>query len=57
MKQVRVAKKYGEWYYEKEFDCDMEFPMFKLYDAEGRFVNSFAYYDDMVYYIKTGIVI
>lgn len=57
MKQVRVAKKYGQWYYEKELDWDMEFAMYKLYDSEGRFVNSFAYYNDMVYYIKTGIVI
>ena len=57
MKQVRVQKKYGVLFYEKEHDDDMRFSVYKLYDADGRYVESFGYYMDMVYYIKTGIVI
>lgn len=52
MKQVRVPKMYGVWFYEKEHDDDdMEFAMYKLYDADGRYVESFGYYMEMVYFI------
>lgn len=57
MKELRIAKKYGKWYYEKEYEYGMRFYMYKLYDENEQYVNYFAYYNDMIYYIKTGIVI
>ena len=56
MKKVRIEKKYGEWMYEKVIESDMEFPMWKLYNDHG-FIDCFCCYNDMIYYIKTGIVI
>jgi len=34
MKKVRVNKKYGEWYYEKETSYDLEFPIYHLWNAD-----------------------
>lgn len=34
MKKVKVAKKYGEWFYEKETSHDLEFPIYHVYNED-----------------------
>lgn len=34
MKKIRVNKKYGEWFYEKETSYDLEFPIYHFWNNE-----------------------
>ncbi len=61
MKRLRVAKKYGEWMYEKikanEYNdlCFDIYNLYKVVDGKPVFENEFGLYSDMKYYAETGI--
>lgn len=60
LKMVRIAKTFGEWYYRKQtpnYNNDLDGPIWELYDSNQEFVADFAYYNDMLYYIRTGNII
>lgn len=62
MKRLRCKKEYGEWYYvkvkgERYGSCVVEFDTYELYNKDKEYVNTFGFYNDMKYYIETGIVI
>lgn len=62
MKKLKCKKEYGIYYYIKENPtgygiCDLRFPIYHLYNEEKEYINSFGYYNDMKYYLETGIVI
>ena len=57
LKKLRCKKEYGVWYYEKEQLWDLDFPTWALYNANGEHQYNFGCYDDMKYYVETGIII
>lgn len=34
LKKVKIKKEYGEWYYLKYQDGDLDFPIYEIYNAE-----------------------
>lgn len=52
MKKVRINKKYGNWYYEKKKDCDMEFNVYNVVSEDGKESYTLGYYRDMIACIK-----
>lgn len=61
MQKMKIAKKYGEWFYNKIFpDCynDLDAPIYELYkmvDGKPEYEKTFGCYGDMKYYAQTGI--
>lgn len=51
MKKVRISKKYGMWFYKKEQDYDMEFPIYMVWNDNGECYR-LGSYDDMITCIK-----
>lgn len=59
-KKLRCRKELGVWYYTVEKAStynDLDADVYTLYDANKKFVSNFAYYNDMKYYIETGVII
>ena len=52
MKKVRVNKKYGNWFYEKVRDYDMEFCVYVVESEDGKETYTLGSYADMVACIK-----
>lgn len=44
MKKVRINKKYGEWFYEKETSYDIEFPIYHFWNNEGEEYTTATYH-------------
>lgn len=64
MKQLRIKKEYGTWYYEKKWDAEVMNKydeegswVYDLYDERGEFVTEFITYDSMRLYITEGVLI
>ena len=60
MKKLRCKKEFGIWFYEKENPNDyndLDAPIYTLYDEQRNYICTFAYYNDMKYYLETGIII
>ncbi len=60
LKQLRIAKKYGVWYYRKitpDDYNDLDAPIWELFNSNQENVGTFGCYSDMIYYIHTGIII
>lgn len=61
MTKVRCKKEYGTWYYEKIMPTDeneLDAPIYELTSAEDmRHCITFGSYNDMMFYIKTGIIL
>lgn len=61
MKKVRCKKEYGVWYYEKVMPTDeneLDAPLYELTSEEDQshFIT-FGSYNDMMFYIQTGIIL
>ena len=54
MKKVRVNKKYGVWYYEKETAYDLEFPIYHFWNEEKTEYYSTCIYSQILECIKEG---
>lgn len=54
MKKVRVNKKYGIWYYEKETADDLEFPVYRFWNEEKTESYSVCVYSQILECIKEG---
>lgn len=57
LKQVRCKKECGVWYYQKEIPNDyneLDGPLYELYDSNKRLVRVFAFYNDMMHFVRTG---
>lgn len=52
MKKLRVNKKYGEWYYEKEFEPDMRFPIYCVTNKEKTECYRLGFYQDVLSLVK-----
>jgi len=60
MKKLRCKKDLGIYYYEKIMNTsnnDLDAPIYELYNEKKEWINNFAYYDDMIYFIETGVII
>ena len=57
MKKVRCRKEFGTWFYKKIEHYDLDAPIYELYREDGTFDNTFGSYNDMKYYIETGIIL
>lgn len=60
LKRLRCKKSLGEWYYCVEYvttKCDLDGNVYYLYNSNKEYVQCFAYYADMKYYLETGIVL
>lgn len=60
MKKLRCKKNLGVWYYIKETPNNnngLDAPIYELYNEQKEFINAFAYYSDMIYYLETGIIL
>lgn len=60
MKKLKCKKKYGVWYYEiikpeKYGTCTLRFPIYVLQKEDKTDGGEFGSYDDMKYYVETGI--
>lgn len=57
-----IRGKHGKagWTYEKETPTiynDLDGNLYTLYDPDGKYITTFGKYNDMVYYIETGVII
>lgn len=60
MKRLKCKKEFGVWHYETitpAQDPELEAPTYELYDSNMVFQNTFGSYGDMIYFVKTGIVL
>lgn len=55
MKRLKIKKQYGVFYYEKIREIDMEFDLYYLYNEKKEYINTFAFYNDMKYFIETDL--
>ena len=53
-KKVRVNKKYGTWYYEKEVSHDLEFSIYHFWNEEGTEGYTVCMYSQILECIKEG---
>lgn len=53
MKKLKCKKEYGEWFYKKITDYDLDAPIYELYDHNKVWVDNFGSYGDMKYYAET----
>jgi hypothetical protein len=53
MKKLKCKKEYGEWFYRKITDYDLDAPIYELYDHNKVLVDNFGSYGDMKYYAET----
>lgn len=60
MKKLRCKKQYGNWFYttrKPDIYNDLDAPTYDLYDPQGKYVATFGCYNDMRYYVETGIIL
>lgn len=57
MKKLRCRKEFGTWFYKKLEHYDLDAPIYELYDKNEKFVNTFGSYNDMKYFVETGVVL
>jgi hypothetical protein len=61
MKQVRCKKEYGVWFYDKVVptdDNELDSPIYELSSEEDpSHCITFGSYNDMMFYIQTGIIL
>lgn len=55
IKKLRVKKEYGVWYYEKYKEIDVDWDLYNLFNDKMEYVGTFGIYNDMKYFIETGI--
>lgn len=60
MKKLRCKKKYGTWFYtiekpDKYGTSVLRFPVYILQKEDGSDGGEFGSYNDMKYYVETGI--
>lgn len=54
MKKVRVNKKYGIWYYEKQTSYDLEFPIYEFWNKEKTEYYVVSLYSQVLECIREG---
>ena len=54
MKRVRVNKKYGIWYYEKQTSYDLEFPIYEFWNEEKTEYYVVSLYSQILECIREG---
>lgn len=54
MKRVRVNKKYGIWYYEKQTSYDLEFPIYEFWNKEKTEYYVVSLYSQVLECIREG---
>ena len=62
MKKLKCKKQFGNWYYEiekpeKYGSCVLDAPIYHLYNANKQYENDFGSYNDMKYYVETGLIL
>lgn len=60
IKKLRCKKEYGAWFYtttRPDIYNELDAPTYDLYDHEGYYIATFGCYNDMRYYVETGIIL
>ena len=52
MKRLKCKKIYGEWFYRKVVNDDLDAPIYELYDDIKTFIEAFGSYGDMKYFVE-----
>lgn len=60
MTKLKCRKELGVWYYKKitpAQDPELYAPIYELYDSNMIFQHTFGGYGDMIYFVRTGVIL